>query len=121
MCLTDDDLTIIICTSIDQDHLNNLICLNGEFLKWMTTNFAGESREEMDFLDTKISIWNSTLILSDYLINASSKLENKEQMDNQRWWEHIRYEKIAEKIISKLSGSKSYKNELRSIFMASKD
>jgi hypothetical protein len=61
----------------------------------MTTNFAGESREETDFLKSKMDIWKSTLVLSEYLLTEEAKLENKEDMDNHSWWEHVRYNSIA--------------------------
>ena len=47
--LTNDEVTIIIFTSLDLDWFNNLIVLSGEFLKWFNLNFEGESREELDF------------------------------------------------------------------------
>jgi hypothetical protein len=51
--LTDDELYIIIYTSVDQDNLNNLIVLAGEFTLWFNINFEGESREELDFKSNK--------------------------------------------------------------------
>lgn len=41
--LTDDEITIIVFTSLDKDFMNNLIISQGEFLKWFNTNFKGES------------------------------------------------------------------------------
>jgi hypothetical protein len=43
---TDDEITVIIFTSIDRDWFTNCILLQGEFLKWFNLNFEGESREE---------------------------------------------------------------------------
>jgi len=51
--LSDDEMYIIIYTSIDHDNLNNLIVHAGEFLMWFNLNFEGESREEIDFRESK--------------------------------------------------------------------
>ena len=58
--LTDDELAIIVYTSIDHDNLNNLIILAGEFMLWFNLNFEGESQEEIDFRDNKYEIWEAT-------------------------------------------------------------
>ena len=47
--LTEDEITILIYTSLDLDWFNNLLVLAGEFLKWFNLNFEGESQEEIDF------------------------------------------------------------------------
>lgn len=62
--LTVDELMIIIWTSVDHDYLTNLIVLAGEFLKWFNLNFEGESREELDFTESKYSIWKATVSLA---------------------------------------------------------
>jgi hypothetical protein len=51
--LTDDEISIILFTSIDHDWMTNLLLLQGEFLKWFNLNFEGESREELDFMANK--------------------------------------------------------------------
>ena len=51
--LTDDEVTIIVYTSLDHGHLNNMLLMAGEFLKWFNLNFEGESTEERDFKDNK--------------------------------------------------------------------
>jgi len=58
--LTDDEIIIVIYTSIDHDYFTNLILLQAEFLKWFITNFEGESRDEIDFLENKNDIWIAT-------------------------------------------------------------
>jgi hypothetical protein len=58
--LTEEEITILIFTSLDHDFLTNLIVLAGEFLKWFNLNFEGEGREEIDFRDNKCEIWEST-------------------------------------------------------------
>ena len=49
--LSDDEITVIVYTSLDRDWFTNMIILQGEFLKWFNLNFEGESREEKDFMD----------------------------------------------------------------------
>lgn len=41
--LEEDEITILIFTSIDMDWFTNLIVLQGEFLKWFNLNFEGET------------------------------------------------------------------------------
>lgn len=60
--LSDDEVNIIMFTSIDQDWLNNLIVLAGEFNLWFSINFEGEGREEIDFRDNKYEIWISMVV-----------------------------------------------------------
>ena len=48
--LDNDEITMIIYTSIDLEFLTNLLIMQGEFLMWFNLNFEGESREEVDFL-----------------------------------------------------------------------
>lgn len=51
--LSDDDINIIVYTSLDHDYFTNLLILQGEFLKWFNLDFSAESREELDFLENK--------------------------------------------------------------------
>jgi len=44
--LSDDDIMIMIYTSLDLDYFCHLLVMQGQFLNWFTINFAGESREE---------------------------------------------------------------------------
>ena len=68
--LTDDDIAIIIYTSMDQDYFTNMLILQGEFLKWFNLNFAGESQEEQDFLENKQDQWLSACTLAQEVISA---------------------------------------------------
>jgi hypothetical protein len=54
MKVTDDEIRVILFTSLDQDYLTNMIIMQGEFMKWFTTNFAGDSGEEDDFKEKKV-------------------------------------------------------------------
>lgn len=72
--LTADDISIIIYTSLDAENLNDLICLNGEFLKWFSTKFSGDNRNELDFLVTKLDIWTSTVTLSREILAEADKV-----------------------------------------------
>ena len=96
--LTDDELAIIVYTSIDHDNLNNLIILAGEFMLWFNLNFEGESREEIDFRENKCEIWVSTGVLAKMIIEAHAALEGKNQKDilTKYWWEHNRYARFAD-------------------------
>lgn len=77
--LTDDEITIIVYTSLDHGHLNNLILLPGEFLKWFNLNFEGESTEERDFKDNKEEIWISTCIQAASIIKAYNQMSSNKE------------------------------------------
>ena len=67
--LTNEEVNILVYTSSDLDWLTNLIVLAGEFTKWFNINFAGESREEMDFRNSKVEIWKATSTYAKYIID----------------------------------------------------
>ena len=58
--LTNDEIAIIIYTSIDLDWFTNLLICAGEFTKWFNINFEGEHREEVEFRNQKQEIFNAT-------------------------------------------------------------
>jgi hypothetical protein len=68
-------LYIIIYSSIDHDNLNNLIVHAGEFLLWFNLNFEGESREEIDFRESKCEIWDATCHLAAVIVEAYQKMD----------------------------------------------
>ena len=70
--LTDDELYIIIYTSVDMDNLNNLIVLAGEFTLWFNINFEGESQAEIDFRTSKCEIWEATCAYAGLIIDIYS-------------------------------------------------
>jgi hypothetical protein len=85
--LTRDELIIIVYTSIDADYFTNLMIMQGEFLKWFTLNFAGESRDELDFLENKQEIWMATTTMAMEVVTAYGRLkENHEVILNEKWW-----------------------------------
>jgi hypothetical protein len=51
--LSKDEISIIAYSSVDRDWFTNMIIMQGEFLKWFNLNFEGDSREELDFVDSK--------------------------------------------------------------------
>lgn len=90
--LTDDEISIILYTSLDQDWMTNLILLQGEFLKWFNLNFEGESREELDFMESKQDIWLSTTTLAMEIVTAYGKLTSDQEIIlTTKWWEVQRY------------------------------
>jgi len=90
--LTDEEIWIIIFTSLDHDYLTNLILMQGEFLKWFTLNFEGESREELDFLDSKSAIWTATTTLGMEIVQRYRRLqENQAVILTDKWWSHLRF------------------------------
>ena len=59
--LTNEEIFIIIYTSLDHDYFNNLLIQAGQFTMWFNLNFEGESREELDFKENKKEIWDATV------------------------------------------------------------
>jgi len=45
--LTDDEISIILYTSLDQDWMTNLILLQGEFLKWFNLNLKVKAEKNL--------------------------------------------------------------------------
>jgi hypothetical protein len=73
--LTDDEVTLIIFTSLDFDWMNNLIVLAGEFTLWFSINFEGENREEIDFQDNKYEIWEATVTQAKVIVAEYDNLQ----------------------------------------------
>ena len=71
----DDEVTLIIFTSLDLDWLNNLIVLAGEFTLWFNINFEGEGRDEIDFRDNKYEIWEATVTLAKVIVAEYDALQ----------------------------------------------
>ena len=41
--LDDDEVSVILYSSLDRDWFTNLIIMQGDFLKWFNMNFEGET------------------------------------------------------------------------------
>lgn len=107
--MSDDEITILIYTSLDHDWLNNLLVLAGEFTKWFNINFEGESRDEIDFRDNKRDIWLATVELAKMMIDEYSKMEkNKEGMLTPAWWEHTRFKPLGAQLAGKFKSSPNH-------------
>ena len=97
--LSDNELYLIVFTSLDHDFLPHLILLQGEFLKWFQLNFEGENNDETDFLENKLEQWQSTTSLSSDILNltkSTSKMQSKGITDLEiimqpKWWNVFRY------------------------------
>ena len=90
--LTDEEIHIIIFTSLDFDWFTNLIVLQGEFRKWFDMNFEGESREELDFRENKQDIWIATTTMATEVITWHGRIEtNHEVVLTTKWWEKVKY------------------------------
>lgn len=72
--LTDDEINLIVYTSIDHDYFTNLIVLQGEFLKWFNIDFSDATREELDFLENKQEIWIATTTLAMEVISLYGRI-----------------------------------------------
>lgn len=85
--LTEDEIFIIVYTSIDHDYFTNLIVLQGEFLKWFNLDFSEATQEEMDFKDNKVEIWVATTTLAMEVTQWFGRInENHEVILTDKWW-----------------------------------
>lgn len=120
--LQDDEVTIIIFTSLDLDWLNNLIVMAGEFTKWFNINFEGESRDEIDFRDNKNEIWEATVQLAKVIIAEYSQLTTKPDVIlTQDWWNVVRYKKFGLSMAAKFRERPKLLENLRDHFRAQND
>ena len=73
-----------------------MIIQAGEFLKWFNLNFEGESREELDFKESKEQIWLSTCFYAKQIVDAFPSLETKNLVFDTNWWTTLRYKDLGE-------------------------
>ena len=60
---------IIVYTSIDHDHLPDLIIEQTEFLKWFTTDLTNKDESDEAFKREKITDWVGTTTLAMELVS----------------------------------------------------
>lgn len=117
--LTDDEVTLIIFTSLDLDWLNNLIVLAGEFTLWFNINFEGDSRDETDFRDNKYEIWEATVSLAKVIVAEYEALPANQQIIlTQDWWNVIRFKKFGLEMAQKFRENPALQKKLRELFLA---
>lgn len=120
--LTDDEITIIVYTSLDHDFFTNLVILQGEFLKWFNLNFEGESREELDFLENKQDIWMATTSLAMDVVQWHGRLtERHEVILTTKWWEKIRFNNFGSQLAAKFQSQPSLMKDMRALFKQQND
>ena len=119
--LTDDEVTIIVYTSLDHGHLNHMLLMAGEFLKWFNLNFEGETTEERDFKDNKEEIWMSTCVQAEGIIKAYNQMKDKEQILTTDWWEYQRYSNFGILLASRFKSKNHLMKQLRDKFRSQGD
>ena len=80
--LLDDDLMLIIYTSLDYDYFTNGLIMQGEFLKWFNLDFGDpddkdpddQNQDELDFLENKQEMWMATTTLAMEVITWYGRL-----------------------------------------------
>jgi len=120
--LSDDEVTLIIFTSLDHDWLNCLLVLAGEFTKWFNINFEGEGRDEVDFRDNKHEIWLASVELAKMMIDEYAQMRgNQEEMLTQAWWQHKRFKRVGLQMQLKFKGQPQLLTSLRALFRTQDD
>lgn len=72
--LTDDDVIVIMFTSLDQDYFTNLLISAGQFTEWFNINFEGETQEEVDFKNNQEVEWTAVIDQANTIITGYNKL-----------------------------------------------
>ena len=86
-------------------------------MNWFNLDFAGESREELDFLENKQDVWMSTTTLAMEVVGAYGRLqENREVILTDKWWAQLRYQSIGTQIYEKFKAQPELQKEMRAIF-----
>ena len=120
--LTDDEVTLIIFTSLDLDWMNNLIVLAGEFTLWFNINFEGEGRDEIDFRDNKHEIWEATTTLAAVIVTEYDALQaNHHMILTPDWWNVVRFKKFGQEMAAKFRENPQLQVKLRELFLAQND
>jgi hypothetical protein len=124
--LTDDEIMLIIYTSLDHDYLPNLLFLAGQFTMWWNLNFEGETQEEVDFRTNKVEIWDATVKLSKLIIAKEvdldeSKGKEKTKLHTEKWWLHQRYSHFGDDLAKALEADQKAKDDLRELFRCQND
>ena len=119
--LTDDEVIIILYTSLDHDNFTNLLIQAGQFTMWFNLNFEGDSQEEIDFRDNMYEIWEATCFHAQQIIDAYPDVEDKESILTPKYWEHLRYSRFGNEMAKVLSADPKLMKDLRQQFRDQKD
>ena len=122
MKLADDELMIIVYTSLDHDYFTNGLILQGEFLKWFNLDFSEDSREELDFLENKQDIWMATTTLAMEVVTWFGRLQGGyEVILTQKWWMKLRYYHFGNEMKEVFEQNPDLMRELRQLFKKQND
>lgn len=119
--LTDDEMTIMVFSCFDHEHLNNLIISTGEFMKWFNLNFEGESTEEREFQESKEAVFLYTCQQARNIIYLYQGLEDKESMVQPNWWKIYRYQSVGSHLRNNLFSNQEKMKILRQKFKETGD
>jgi len=67
--LTDDEIRVVLFSSMDRDYFPNLLISQGNFTEWFTINFAGEGQEEIDFKLQIEGEWDAVTDLAKFILD----------------------------------------------------
>lgn len=120
--LTDDEVKIIIYCSLDHNYLTNMLVVQGEFLKWFTTNFEGEGVDEVDFLASLQNNWTATACHGmEFLQRYRLLKENHDIVLTEKWWSHLRFNHFGSELKRVMDGAPGLLKEMRTLFSAQND
>jgi hypothetical protein len=101
--LTQEEVIVILFTSLDQDYFTNLLISAGQFTEWFNLNFEGETQEEVDFKESQDQEWNAIIDMAQMVIQKHQQMvdNNYRKMDDiltQTWWSHARFSRVGNAI-----------------------
>lgn len=116
--LTADEVSLIIWTSLDHDNLPSLLVLQGKFTMWWNLNFEGESQGEIDFRESKVEVWTSTIKMCKLIIEKEKDIDEKEKAKiyTDKWWVVERFSHFGGALKKALDADQSAKDDLRELF-----
>lgn len=124
--LTQDEINLIMFTSLDQDFFTNLIISQGQFTEWFNINFEGESQEEIDFKNNQEEEWiaiadQAKMVLAKYTWMVTAGHKKMDDILTQQWWNHERFANIGDNIAKVFAEDPAVLQKIRLCFHNHKD
>lgn len=121
--LTDDEMLLIILTSIDADYFTHMLIGQTDFTQWFTNNYAGENNIETDFREEVEERWEAAVHYVDKILIHYDKLKSdeKEVIFTSKWWIKLRFLSIGTSLKDKLNFEPAKKDKLRKLFKNQND
>jgi hypothetical protein len=96
--------------------------MQGELLKWFTTDFEGEGGEELDFLAGLQDNWTVATIHGMEFIERYRRLKDNHQIVlTAKWWTHLRYNHFGSELKRVMEAEPALLATMRELFRSQND